>query len=79
MRKERTNQLRVNQGYEQEMKQVKSKALKTNSMNYHGQRATEEMNNQILSLKAKNEDQKQKFQSVTKDLQNKLREKDDTA
>lgn len=78
MRKEQRNQQRVNQNYSKEMKGVEDKAIKLNNVTYHGQRMSEELNNQILSLKAKNEEQKYKFQNSIKDLQKKLREKDDT-
>ena len=60
------------------MKGVEDKALKLNNVTYHGQRMSEELNNQILSLKTKNEEQKKKFESSILDLQKKLREKDDT-
>ena len=60
------------------MKSIEDKALKLNSVTYHGQRMSEELNNQILSLKQKNEEQKSRFQISIKDLQKKLREKDDT-
>jgi len=78
MRKEQKNQIRVNTGYNKEMRQINEKAKKLNAVTYQGQRVSEELNNQILSLKAKNEEQKYKFQNSIKDLQKKLREKDDT-
>ena len=78
MRKEQKNQQRVNANYTKEMKSIEDKALKLNSVTYHGQRMSEELNNQILSLKQKNEEQKSRFQISIKDLQKKLREKDDT-
>ena len=78
MRKEQKNQQRVNGNYSKEMKGIEDKALKLNNVTYNGQRMSEELNNQILSLKAKNEDQKNKFQNSIKELQQKLREKDDT-
>ena len=68
MRKEQKNQQRVNNNYSREMKGVEDKALKLNNVTYHGQRMSEELNNQILSLKAKNEEQKYKFQNSIKDL-----------
>ena len=61
MRKEQKNQQRVNANYSKEMKGIEDKALKLNNVTYNGQRMSEELNNQILSLKAKNEDQKNKF------------------
>jgi len=58
----------VNNNYDKEMKSIADKALKLNHVTYNGQRMSEELNNQILSLKAKNEEQKQKFQKSIKDL-----------
>ena len=37
--------MRVNHGYDKEMRQVKDKVLKLNNVTYHGQRASEELNN----------------------------------
>jgi len=78
MRKEQKNQIRVNRNYNKEMNGINEKAKKLNGVTYQGQKHSEELNNQILSLKAKNEEQKYKFQNSIKDLQKKLREKDDT-
>ena len=43
------------------MHNVNEKAKRLNGVTYQGQKHSEELNNQILSLKAKNEEQKQKF------------------
>lgn len=42
-----------------------------------GQRVTEETNNQILALKAKHEAEKYNFERKIKDLQEKLKERDE--
>ena len=56
MRKEQKNQVRVNKGYEKEKERINEKAKKLNAVTYQGERVSEELNNQILSLKAKNEE-----------------------
>ena len=61
LRKEQKNQQRVNGNYSKEMKSIEDKALKLNGVTYQGQRMSEELNNQILSLKQKNEEQKSRF------------------
>jgi hypothetical protein len=45
MRKEQKNQQRVNGNFNREMKGIDDKALKLNSVTYHGQRMSEELNN----------------------------------
>lgn len=49
-----------------------------NSSTYQGQRVSEETNNQILALKAKHEAEKFNFERKIKDLQDKLKERDDS-
>ena len=78
MRKEMRNQNRVNSGYGKDIKVANEKAKKLNTTTYQGQRVSEETNNQILALKAKHENEKLRFETKIKDLQDKLREKDDT-
>jgi hypothetical protein len=53
-------------------------AKKLNVSSYTGQRVSEETNNQILALKAKHEAEKYNFERKIKDLQDKLKEKDDS-
>ncbi len=78
MRKEQRNQLRVNKGLQKEIVQTSDDAKKLNVTTYHGQRISEETNNQILALKAKHEAEKYNFERKIKDLQDKLKEKDDS-
>jgi hypothetical protein len=78
MRKEQKNQVRVNKGYNHELKVTGDKAKKLNSNSFLGQRASEETNNQILALKAKAEAEKYSFERKIKQLQDKLKERDDT-
>ena len=78
MRKEMKNQNRVNTGYGKDIKVANEKAKKLNTTTYQGQRVSEETNNQILALKAKHENEKLRFETKIKDLQDKLKERDDT-
>lgn len=78
MRKEQKNQTRVNRGYNYELKVTNEKAKKLNTTSFQGQRVSEETNNQILALKAKHEAEKFSFEKKIKDLQDKLKERDDT-
>ena len=78
MRKEMRNQNRVNSGYGKDIKVANEKAKKLNTTTYQGQRVSEETNNQILALKAKHENEKLRFETKIKDLQDKLKERDDT-
>ena len=78
MRKEKKNQDRVNKGYSADIKFTNDKVKKLNSVTYQGQRASEETHNQILALKAKHESEKDTFEKKIKDLQDKLKERDDT-
>lgn len=45
MRKEQKNQIRVNTGYNKEMRHINEKAKKLNAVTYQGQRVSEELNN----------------------------------
>ena len=78
MRKEQKNQIRVNAGFGKDIKVTNEKAKKLNSVTYQGQRFSEETNNQILALKAKHEAEKLTFERKIKDLQDKLKERDET-
>lgn len=71
------NQIRVNLGYNRDIKVANEKAKKLNATTYSGQRVSEETNNQILALKAKHEAEKFNFERKIKDLQEKLKERDD--
>jgi len=55
-----------------------SNAKQANVSTYSGQRVAEETNNQILALKAKSEAEKFNFERKLKDLQDKLKEKDES-
>jgi len=78
MRKEMKNQNRVNHVFQKELRTTNDKAKKLNAASYQGQRVSEETNNQILALKAKHEAEKFTFERKIKDLQEKLKEKDDS-
>jgi len=78
MRKEMKNQVRVNAGYNKEINKANDKAKNLNRTTYQGQRVSEETNNQILALKAKHEAEKFNFERKIKDLQDKLKERDDS-
>jgi len=78
MRKEMRNQVRVNFGYNKEINKANDKAKNLNRTTYQGQRVSEETNNQILALKAKHEAEKFNFERKIKDLQDKLKERDDS-
>merc|ERR1712086_217298 len=78
MRKEMKNQVRVNHGYNKEIHKANDKAKNLNRTTYQGQRVSEETNNQILALKAKHEAEKFNFERKIKDLQDKLKERDDS-
>lgn len=78
MRKEQKNQTRVNKGYGHEIKHTAEKVKKLHGASFQGQKNYEETNNHILALKAKAETEKNNFESKIKELQDKLREKDDT-
>lgn len=71
------NQLRVNDGYNKDIRNANEKAKKLNGNTFQGQRMSEETNNQILALKAKHEAEKFNFERKIKDLQDKLKERDD--
>ena len=72
------NQVRVNYGYNKEINKANDKAKNLNRTTYQGQRVSEETNNQILALKAKHEAEKFNFERKIKDLQDKLKERDDS-
>lgn len=78
MRKEQKNQTRVNKVYNSELKQTSEKAKKLHSTSFQGQKSYEETNNHILALKAKAETEKYNFELKIKELQDKLKLKDDT-
>ena len=78
MRKEQRNQLRVNKTLVKDIVGTADDAKKLNVTTYQGQRISEETNNQILALKAKHEAEKYNFERKIKDLQDKLKEKDES-
>lgn len=78
MRKEQRNQIRVNKTLVKDINVTADDAKKLNVTTYQGQRISEETNNQILALKAKHEAEKYNFERKIKDLQDKLKEKDDS-
>jgi len=78
MRKEMRNQIRVNKTLVKDISLTADDAKKLNVTTYHGQRISEETNNQILALKAKHEAEKYNFERKIKDLQDKLKERDES-
>jgi hypothetical protein len=78
MRKEQKNLLRVNKTLMKDIVGTSENAKKLNVSTYQGQRISEETNNQILALKAKHEAEKYNFEKKIKDLQDKLKEKDES-
>lgn len=78
MRKQHRNQQRVNKTLNKDIVSTSESAKKLNVSTYQGQRISEETNNQILALKAKHEAEKFNFERKIKDLQDKLKEKDDS-
>ena len=78
MRKEMKNQMRVNKTLIRDITSTSENAKKLNVTTYQGQRISEETNNQILALKAKHEAEKFNFERKIKDLQDKLKEKDES-
>jgi hypothetical protein len=77
MRKQHRNQQRVNKTLNKDITITSENAKKLNVSTYQGQRISEETNNQILALKAKHEAEKFNFEHKIKDLQDKLKERDD--
>ena len=71
------NQQRVNKTLMRDIISTTENAKKMNVTTYQGQRISEETHNQILALKAKHEAEKYNFERKIKDLQDKLKEKDD--
>jgi len=78
MRKQNRNQIRVNKTLNKDITVTSESAKKLNISTYSGQRISEETNNQILALKAKHEAEKYNFERKIKDLQDKLKERDDS-
>lgn len=72
------NQNRVNKNLYKEIGSISDNAKKLNVSTYTGSRISEETNNQILALKAKHEAEKYNFERKIKDLQDKLKEKDES-
>ena len=78
MRKEERNQLRVNRQLHKEIGGVADNCKKMSKDTYQGQYISEQTNNHILALKAKHESEKLIFEKKIKELQDKLKEKDET-
>jgi len=68
----------VNENLEKEILKASENAKKMNMSTYQSQRITEETKNQILALKAKHEVEKYKFEKNLKELQDKLKDKDES-
>jgi phosphoglycerol transferase MdoB-like AlkP superfamily enzyme len=56
---------------------IKKEALFTNKDYIQGSKHADETNNQILALKAKHEEEKEKFELEIKKLQERLKERDE--
>lgn len=78
LRKEMRTALKVHRSLKKDINSAMDSALKLNTTTYQGKRTAEETNNHILALKAKHEAEKQNFERKIKDLQEKLKEKDET-
>jgi len=78
MRKQQNVQTRVNDGYKSEIKKAAESIRNLNLKTQTGARGYEETNNQILALKAKHEIDKFTFETSIMDLQERLREKDES-
>ncbi len=76
MRKELKTTNKVLKGLDRDMMKLTKKIKKVNEDNATMQKDTEETNNQILALKAKHENDKNKFEEKMQDLQKKLDETD---
>lgn len=78
MRKQQGVQNRVNNGYIAEIKKASETIKNLNVKTQTGARGYEETNNQILALKAKHEIDKFTFETKILELQDQLREKDES-
>lgn len=78
MRKQQIVQNRVNEGYKVEIKKASETIRNLNVKTQTGARGYEETNNQILALKAKHEIDKFTFETKIIELQEQLREKDES-
>ena len=78
MRKEQRNGIRAAKSLRKDIGSTVESAIKMNQQTHQGKRVAEETNNQILALKAKHEEEKLNFERKIKDLQDKLKEKDET-
>lgn len=56
---------------------IKKDALNTNKDYISGSKQADETNNQILALKAKHEEEKERFELEIKKLQERLKERDE--
>ena len=59
------------------IKRTKEEAENSNKEYVLGKKIAEETSNQIIALRAKHEDEKERFETEIKNLQERLREKDE--
>jgi hypothetical protein len=78
LRKEHKNQLRVNKGLDGEIVKIVTRAKDLSIGGYTEGRKADGTHNQILALKKKHEDEKESFERKIKDLQDQLKERDDS-
>jgi len=60
-----------------QINKIKEEATATNKDYIQGSKHADETNNQILALKAKHEEEKEKFELEIKKLQERLKERDE--
>jgi chromosome segregation ATPase len=77
-REQLRNQGRVNKVYNKEIGKHVDEIKKINGFTYNGQRFCQDTNDQILALKAKHDIDKFTFEHKILDLQEKLKERDDS-
>ena len=60
-----------------QINKIKKEAMGTNKEYISGSKQADETNNQILALKAKHEEEKERFELEIKKLQERLKERDE--
>jgi len=78
LRKEHKNQCRVNRDLEKEIRKTVDRAKDLSIGGYTEGRKADGTHNQILALKKKHEDEKDSFERRIKELQDKLKERDES-
>jgi DNA repair exonuclease SbcCD ATPase subunit len=78
LRKEHKNQVRVNVGLDKEIVKIVTRAKDLSIGGYTEGRKADGTHNQILALKKKHEDEKESFEKKIKDLQDQLKERDES-